>query len=196
MSNPREHEQEREHESDAPAQRSGQISNLKPTRRDPRRIGVSLDGTYAFTLAADLVAQERLEIGDLLDESRVESLLAADQVARATESALNFLAYRPRSEREVRDRLRRGGYEQGAIDAVIQKLHGWRYLDEADFARLAAAEVLARKRLTAYAGEDALVVRRRVGAFLARRGYGFDVVRAALDRALGEPEEDDSPPEE
>lgn len=237
MSHRREHEQEEE--AEASAQRSGQISNLKPTRRDPRRIGVSLDGTYAFTLAADLVAQERLEIGDLLDESRVEALLAADQVARATESALNFLAYRPRSEREVRDRLRRGAYEQGAIDAVIQKLHGWRYLDDADFARrwvegrsaqkprgarllqqelrqkgidaetareviaaadldeLAAAEALARKRLTAYAGEDPLVVRRRVGAFLARRGYGFDVVRAALDRALGEPEDgDDSPPDE
>jgi regulatory protein len=240
MNDPREHEQEQEQEqeSNAPAQRSGQISNLKPTRRDPQRIGVSLDGAYAFTLAADLVAQERLEIGDLLDEPRVEALLAADQIARATESALHFLAYRPRSEREVRDRLRRGGYEQGAIDQVVQKLHGWRYLDDADFARrwvegrsaqkprgarllqqelrqkgidaetareviaeadldeLAAAEALARKRLTAYAGQDVAVVRRRVGAFLARRGYGFDIVRAALDRALGEPEDDTEAPQD
>ena len=46
-----------------------------------------------------------------------------------------FLGYRPRSEKEVRDRLRRGGYEQDAIEHAIARLHEWRYLDDADFAR-------------------------------------------------------------
>lgn len=223
-------------DAEVPSVQTGRITGLKATRRDPHRIGVSLDGTFAFTLPEELIAQERLEIGDHLDESRVESLLSGDQVARATASALTFLAYRPRSEREVWDRLRRGGYAQDAIDQVVQKLHGWHYLDDADFARrwvegrtaqkprgarllqqelrqkgidaetareviaeadldeLAAAEALARKRLTSYSGEDAAVTRRRVGAYLARRGYGFDVVRAALDRAMGEPEGDDPEP--
>ena len=62
-------------------------------------------------------------------------------------------------------------------------------LDEADLDEAAAAEELARKRLATYAGEDPAVVRRRLGAYLARRGYGFDIVRAALDRAMGEPED-------
>jgi regulatory protein len=217
---------------------SGRISALKPTRRDPKRISLHLDGAYAFTLPDDLVASEHLEVGDFLDEARVAALLAADQTSRATESALAFLSYRPRSEREVRDRLRRGAYPQETIDQVIARLHDWRYLDDADFARrwvegrtlqrprgsrllqqelrqkgidsevareaiaeadldeAAAAEALARKRLASYAGEDPLVVRRRVGAYLARRGYSFDVVRAALERAMGEPEEaDDAIPE-
>jgi len=222
-----------QHEPQSAAFRGGQITSLKPTRRDPRRISLHLDGSFAFTLAVDTISQEQLEVGDLLDEARVAELLAADQVARATETALHFLAYRPRSEREVRDRLRRGEYAPEIIEQVIGKLHGWRYLDDADFARrwvegrtaqkprgarllqqelrnkgidaetareaiseaeldeLAAATELARKRVGAYAGEEPLVVRRRVGAFLARRGYGFDVARAALDRVLGEPEEDE-----
>lgn len=220
-----------EHDSEVIAVRSGQITLLKPTRRDPRRISVHLDGSFAFTLAVDTIAQERLEVGDDLDERRVAALLAADQVARATETALHFLAYRSRSEREVRDRLRRGDYAPEVIEQVIARLHGWRYLDDADFARrwvegrttqkprgarllqqelrrkgidaetakeaiaeaeideLAAATELARKRITAYAGEEPVVVRRRVGAYLARRGYGFDVARAALDRVMGEDEE-------
>jgi hypothetical protein len=33
-------------------------------------------------------------------------------------------------------------------------------------------------------------VRRRVGGYLARRGYGFDVVRIALNTALGETDDD------
>lgn len=220
-----------EKDAQQPTPAPGHITSLKPTRRDPKRVSLHLDGAYAFTLPADLVASQHLEVGDFLDESRLAALLAADQVSRATEAALAFLAYRPRSEREVRDRLRRGAYPQETIKKVIARLHDWRYLDDADFARrwvegrtmqrprgsrllqqelrqkgidseiareaiaeadldeAAAAEALARKRLAAYAGEDPRVVRRRVGAYLARRGYNFDVVRAALDRAMGEPEE-------
>jgi regulatory protein len=219
-----------EPESSAP--RSGQITALRPTRRDPNRISVDLDGAFAFALPAQLVAGERLEIGVALDESRTASLLAADEFARATEAALVFLGYRPRSEREVRDRLRRNGFGQDAIDLAIARLHDWRYLDDEDFARrwvenrathrprgkrllqqelrnkgidretahsviaeadldeAADAEQIARRRLPSYAGDDPAAIRRRLAAYLARRGYGYDVIRVALDRALGEDEGD------
>ena len=218
-------------ETTAQAPRAGQITALRPTKRDPDRIAVDLDGSFAFALPAQLVVDERLDIGDTLDANRVSGLLASDQASRATEAALVFLAYRPRSEKEVRDRLRRAGYEQDAIEQTISRLHEWRYLDDADFARrwvenrtahrprgkrllqqelrhkgidsetvreviddadldeTGAAEALARRRLPAYAGDDLVAVRRRLGAYLARRGYGYDVVRVALDRALGEEDE-------
>jgi regulatory protein len=218
-------------ETTAQAPRAGQITALGPTKRDPDRIAVDLDGSFAFALPAQLVVDERLDIGDTLDADRVSGLLASDQASRATEAALVFLAYRPRSEKEVRDRLRRAGYEQEAIEHTISRLHEWRYLDDADFARrwvenrtahrprgkrllqqelrhkgidsetvreviddadldeTGAAEALARRRLPAYAGDDLIAVRRRLGAYLARRGYGYDVVRVALDRALGEEDE-------
>src|ERR671921_554184 len=115
--------------------RAGRVTALRPTKRDPDRIAVDLDGSFAFALPAQLVADERITVGDALDEARVSALLAAEQASRATEAALVFLSYRPRSEKEVRDRLRRGGYDQEAIDHAISRLHEWRYLDDADFAR-------------------------------------------------------------
>src|SRR5918998_1282662 len=91
--------------------RAGRVTALRPTKRDPDRIAVDLDGSFAFALPATLVADERVEVGDLLDGDRVNSLLAADQASRATEAALIFLGYRPPSEKEGRHRLRRGGFE-------------------------------------------------------------------------------------
>ena len=225
-------------EATAQTARAGQITALRPTKRDPDRIAVDLDGSFALALPAALVADERLEVGDVLNGERVGALLAADQASRATEAALVFLGYRPRSEKEVRDRLRRSGYEQEAIDHAISRLHEWRYLDDADFARrwvenrathrprgrrllqqelrhkgidtetareaiddaaldeTGAAEKLARRRLPAYSGDEPAAIRRRLGAYLARRGYSYDVIRTALDRALGEAEDmDDVPPE-
>jgi regulatory protein len=213
--------------------RAGRVTALRPTKRDPDRIAVDLDGSFAFALPATLVADERIQVGDTLDSDRVSALLAAEQASRATEAALVFLSYRPRSEKEVRDRLRRGGFEQDAIEHAIARLHEWRYLDDADFARrwvenrsthrprgrrllqqelrhkgidgeiardaiddadldeIGAAEALARRRLPAYAGDEPAAIRRRLGAYLARRGYGYDVIRIALDRALGEEDEGD-----
>ncbi len=212
--------------------RTGRVTKLAPTRRDPNRISVELDGSFAFALPADLVTTEHLEVGDELDAPRVTRLLADDERARATDAALTFLSYRARSEREVRDRLRRGRYSQEAIDHAISRLHDWRYLDDEDFARrwvenrsthrprgrrllqqelrqkgidsetvrdvidesdldeVAAATALARQRVPSYRGQDPLTVRRRLGGYLARRGYGFDVVRVALNAALGETDDD------
>jgi regulatory protein len=195
-------------------------------------MAIDLNGSFAFALPAELVASEGLEVGDELDEARVTRLLADDERVRATNAALTFLGYRARSEREVRDRLRRGRYSQEAIDHAIARLHDWRYLDDEDFARrwvenrtthrprgrrllqqelrqkgiasetardvieasdldeVAMATELARQRAPSYRGQDPLTVRRRLGSYLARRGYGFDVVRTALNAALGETEDD------
>ena len=213
--------------------RGGTITDLAPQARDPERVNVYLDGAFAFGLPRDLAMTEGLAIGDVLDESRVAALLAADEAARATSASLAFLAYRPRSEREVRDRLRQKGYGPEAIEAAIARLIDWRYLNDADFARLwvenrathqprgqrrleqelrhkgidrevvreaiAAAELdeeaaaleLARAKLGAYAKLEPVVARRRLGGFLARRGYGFEVIRPVLDRLLGEAAEDE-----
>jgi regulatory protein len=225
-------------EGDPLAVQPGTVTRITPRRRERGRFAVEIDGRPGLTLAEDVLLRADVQVGDRLDETTIAALLATDETARATEAALVFLAYRPRSEREVRDRLRRGAFSQTAIDAAIARLYDWRYLDDADFARrwvenrasqrprgqrllqqelrqkgiapeiareviaeaeldeASAAEALARRRLPAYAGDDPAAVRRRLSAYLARRGYGYDVIRVALERALEQSDEPgDFPPE-
>ncbi|MDO8583346.1 MAG: regulatory protein RecX [bacterium] len=55
--------------------------------------------------------------------------------------ALRFLSYRPRSEKEVRDRLRIKNHESGIkdldliIDQVILKLKKYKFIDDKEFAK-------------------------------------------------------------
>ena len=212
---------------------AGRVTGIS-SQRDPNRVNVFLDGTFAFGLDREVAEREGLTVGDELDAERIARLRVADDVAKATTAALGLLARRPRAEREVRDRLRQKGYAPGTIDAAIAKLEGWRYLDDADFARYwvenresnqprgrrlleqelrlkgvdrgivrdtlatadldeaAAALELGRAKLRSYAGQDPAVVRRRLAGFLARRGYGFDVVRPVLDRLLGESDDEEA----
>lgn len=207
---------------------SGRVTAITAQEHDPERVNIFLDGVFALGLGLDLVLAEGLAVGDDLDEARVRSLKAADEVGKATMAALNLLARRPRSVREVRDRLRQKGYDVPTIDAAVAKLEGWRYVDDTDFARywvenraahkprgrrlleqelrhkgverevvretidaaeldeFAAALELGRSKLRSYAGLEPPVVRRRLGAFLARRGYSFDIVKPVLEQLLGE----------
>ncbi len=195
---------------------------------------VDIDGTFAFAVTRLLAAEHHLQVGLTLAETDLDALLAAAEVERATDSALRFLAYRPRSTREVTDRLRQRGYSNQAIDGAIEKLRGWRYLDDQEFARfwvenrleyrpsgsrrlrqelrqkgvdgevvdqtieavgvdeLPAAIELARKRVERLRGLDPIVRRRRLAGFLQRRGYGWDVVKPAIDQVLGEDDVDQS----
>jgi regulatory protein len=206
----------------------GPVTGITARRRERGRFIIAISGSPAFTLSEEILFRSGLQIGDDLDTAAITRLLADDEVSRSTEAALNFLAYRARSEQEVRDRLKRGSFSPEAIDATIARLNDWRYLDDEDFARrwvesrargkprgqrllqqelrqkgidaetskqviaeadldeVAAATELTRKRLTTMKGEDPVAIRRKIGAYLARRGYGFDVVRQALEQATGE----------
>jgi regulatory protein len=211
----------------------GPVTGITARRRERGRFMIAISGSPAFTLSEEILFRSGLQIGDELDTAAISRLLADDEVSRSTEAALHFLAYRARSEQEVRDRLKRGSFSPEAIDATILRLNDWRYLDDADFARrwvesrargkprgqrllqqelrqkgidaetskqviaeadldeVTAATDLARKRLSTMKGEDPVAIKRKIGAYLARRGYGFDVVRKALERATGEPMDQD-----
>jgi SOS response regulatory protein OraA/RecX len=54
-----------------------------------------------------------------------------------------------------------------------------------------AALGLGRNKLRTYGKLEPAVARRRLGAFLVRRGYGYDVVKPALDQLFGEQEDSD-----
>ena len=124
-------------EGEAPsALRPGTITKVTPTLRDPERVSVYIDGAFAVALSAIEAMQRGLQPGRVLDDEAVQQLEQVAEIDKATNAALAFVAYRPRAEREVRDRLRRRAFGQAAIDAAIVKLRGWRYLDDRAFAEL------------------------------------------------------------
>ncbi len=110
----------------------GRVTALKPHAHRPR-VRVYLDGRYAFSLAARLA--EGLQVGQWLSAAQAQALLEADAQARAVYAAAQWLARRPRSVAEIRQRLARRGYPPAAIDAALEQLQALGWLDDAAFAR-------------------------------------------------------------
>lgn len=113
---------------------SGTVTAIEPQeRRGGRRSNVFLDGRYAFSLATDLAVQE-LRVGEPIASDRYAALIVKDQDSRAFDAGLRFLGARPRSEREIRDRLARHDFDVQAIDRAIERLRHLKLVDDTAFA--------------------------------------------------------------
>jgi regulatory protein len=82
-----------------------------------------------------VVAREGLQTEQSLSAEQVEVLVESDQYQRCFSAATRYLSYRPRSESELRDRLRQRGFDTETMEAVISRLKEQGLVDDVAFAR-------------------------------------------------------------
>ncbi len=112
--------------------------------------------------------------------ARLAELELLDDAAFARYWVENRVAYRPRGAGALRDELRRKGIDADVTAEVLNDnvLTG----DES-----ASAWGLARGALHKYAGaQDRNAFTRRMGSYLQRRGYTFEVIRPIVDQLWAE----------
>lgn len=112
---------------------AGKITALKVQKRNRERVNVYIDGRFAFGLAA--IEAARLKVGQLLTDEEIARLKERDQVERAVQGALGLLSYRPRSEAEIRQRLREKGHDEATVAEVLARLRRVGLVDDRAFAR-------------------------------------------------------------
>lgn len=206
------------------------ITGLERQQNNSERVNVYLDGTFAFGL--NIMDAVQLRQGQEISQAEVDALQARDSVQKAVDRAVNLLATRPRSEKEIRDSLHRKSISVDVIDQAIDRLTHLGYLDDVSFARFwiedrnrfkprgpralryelrqrgvsdtiieAALEEIvephdaayraAQQRIRTLRGLDHRSFRQKLGAFLQRRGFGYETINDALRQIISEIEEDD-----
>ena len=109
------------------------ITALERQKKNPRRVNVYLDGHFALGLEGVLAA--RLRVGQTITQADLARLQDQDTLERATALALEFLARRPRSEAEVRQRLSKKGFAPPVVEEVLARLRELALLDDEAFVR-------------------------------------------------------------
>jgi regulatory protein len=114
---------------------AGTISVIEVQARNPRRVNVSLDGTYAFALSMEVATEANLKPGMALSDQRIADLVAEDTMQKTYDATLNFLSYRPRSEDEVRRYLYRRKVPPSMSERVLARLRDSKLIDDQAFAQ-------------------------------------------------------------
>ncbi len=111
------------------------ITALRVGRGRRKRVNVFLDGRFAFSLEAEVAVKEGLQVGQELSANQIEALARSDHFHRCLNAAAHYLSYRPRSEFELRERLRQRGFDGDSVEAVITKLKEQGLVDDTAFAQ-------------------------------------------------------------
>jgi regulatory protein len=111
------------------------VTAIRAGRRQGKRVNVFLDDRFAFSLEAEVALKENLQVGQELSEDKIEALTGSDLFHRCLNAAFRYLDYRPRSEAELRERLKRRGFDGDNVEAVLARLREQGLVDDLAFAQ-------------------------------------------------------------
>ena len=123
---------------------------MKVTEIRPRRKGLSalfIDGEFAMALDTQTLLEQRIDVGKELDDEQLHELIALSNERRAKEKALWLISYRSHSKKELRDKIRRT-CDADAADKAVERMEELGLVNDEDFARRYAEQLLYGKRLS------------------------------------------------
>jgi regulatory protein len=100
------------------------------------RFNIFLDGEYAFGLYRETIYHFGLRTKDELDEKRAEELKSYDEINFGKKVAYRFLNFKPRSEKEVKSKLKSHKLSDESIDKIIDSLKEFKFINDEQYAKM------------------------------------------------------------
>lgn len=122
-----------------------EITAITPQKHDAKRCNIEVDGRFFCGMQLLTVMEHRLKVGSIVTEEELSALQLAGEKQTALDKALTHISASMKTEKDVRDFLRRKGYLQEVSDYVVEKMKGYGYLDDEAYARAYAESAGKRK---------------------------------------------------
>lgn len=139
-------------------------------RRERGKFRIVVNAQEVLTVPLLLFRERPLQEGDTIDLAEYDNWLMLHQYRHALERAVEYLAARAHSRREIEQKLLRIGYRPCTVEMVLYKLEKEKLLDDADFAQQWAAARANRK-----------LGRNRIAQELRQKGITGEDAEVALD---------------
>lgn len=110
------------------------ISKIETQKKNKDRLNIYIDDAFAFGLSVDVFVKYNLKKDQEIDNEFIEEILLAEENNKAINLGVKYLSYRQRSIKEVKDHLKRKGYEESIVQITIDYLVEKKYLNDLEFA--------------------------------------------------------------
>ena len=121
------------------------ITKIESQKKNSGRKSIFADGEFIAGISDETFLRAGLRAGDEITDERLKTLIQEEEAASAKRVALRFLARRPRSAKEVRDKLREKEFGDADIAQVIESLERAGLLNDVEFARMYIRDAVALK---------------------------------------------------
>lgn len=120
------------------------ITAVKQQIKDANRASIFVDGKYCFSLTLDQLIEERLKSGIEVDEPRINALKKKSADGKLRSRVMEWLAIRPRSEKELRLYLIKKNVDKDHAEKLISDMRDKKYFSDEIFCRWYAGLMVRR----------------------------------------------------
>jgi regulatory protein len=151
------------------------ITRIEKQKKRQSRVNVYADDEFLIGISMETLLRLGLRKGDEITPAALAVIQKTEEQHGAHAAALRLLSVRPRSERELRDRLREKEFGDEEIGKTLEALKTSGLINDAEVART----MIRNARTLKPTGRVALAQK------LLRLGIAKSVVLEALDELLG-----------
>lgn len=145
-----------------------EITAITPQKKDKTRCNIEVDGRFYCGMKLETVMQCRLKVGDIVTAEELSRIQLESEKSSALDKALTHITASMKTEREIRDFLKKKGYLQDVCDYVVEKMKEYGFLDDELYAKQYAESACKRKGA------------RLIEMELKRKGISEDAVEKAV----------------
>ncbi len=110
------------------------IINIEPMKRRKNTYLLTLDDGTVHALHEEVIVKYKLKSGKEVDPAELSQWVYEADVKLAFDMSLKFLGYRARSSKELSDYLKKKGFSDKVMEAVLDKLKDYSFVDDEAFA--------------------------------------------------------------
>ena len=110
------------------------VTKIESQKRNPKRKSVFIDGKFAFGLDQEIFYKSGWKKGDNLTDQQIKKITKEERKKEAKDMALRFLSFRRRTEKQVKEKLQKKGFDEKTIKATIDKLKEFDLINDLEFA--------------------------------------------------------------
>jgi len=107
-----------------------EISQIQPQKRNKDRFNLYAEEGFLTSLSYETILKYNIREGRSIEEEVLERAKQDDTVKYAKEQAMQYVAYAPRSKRQVRKRLEQKGIDAESIDQAVSTMEHYGYIDD------------------------------------------------------------------
>lgn len=120
------------------------IARIERLRSRLPRYRVRCDNGESVILSEDLLIRFGLAAGDELTEGQIQNMRDSSEADDAKQKAYHYISYRPRSEHEISQYLRRKGFSRERAHRTIEDFRSLGLVDDESFAAMIVRDAVAR----------------------------------------------------
>lgn len=109
--------------------------NLKRKKRTKEWYLIYLNDGREILSYIDFIVKFKVKVGKQLTEEQIKEMKSESEVILAKEIAYRFISYKPRTLKEVSDKLKAKGFQSDLVSKVVEELKNYGFINDLEYAR-------------------------------------------------------------